>query len=77
VSSGGIQSAFDIAVSLALGADICAAARPLLTILKDRGQSALETTLLEWQQTIKKIMFLVGAKDIPCFQRTKHLVKNI
>ncbi len=76
VSSGGIQSAKDIAISLALGADMCAAARPLLTILKERGQRALEDTLLEWQNTIRKIMFLVGAKNISCFQRTKHLVKN-
>lgn len=76
ISSGGINSAIDIAISLAIGADICASARPMITILKQQGQYALEETLLDWQEILKKIMFLVGANNIRSLQNTTHIKKN-
>lgn len=76
ISSGGINSAIDIAISLAIGADICASARPMITILKQQGLYALEETLLDWQEILKKIMFLVGANNIRSLQNTTHIKKK-
>jgi len=76
VSSGGITSGIDMACSLALGADICSSARPLLTSLVNEGEKGLENTINTWVETLKKIMFLIGAHDIHSLQRTHNFVKK-
>lgn len=61
VSSGGITSAMETALSIALGADLCASARPLLTALITGGQKNLYTVLDNWKLDLRRIQFLVGA----------------
>ncbi|MBS1537443.1 MAG: type 2 isopentenyl-diphosphate Delta-isomerase [Bacteroidetes bacterium] len=69
VSSGGIQSAMEIALSLALGADFCASARPMLKALFTGGQNELSAQLNQLQLDLKRIMFLVGAVQIKQLQQ--------
>ena len=76
VASGGISSGIDIACSLALGADICSSARPLLTPLLQEGEKALENVIMTWNEALKKIMFLIGAHNIHSLQRTPNFVKK-
>ncbi len=64
ISSGGIQSGFDVAKSLALGADIAAAARPFLKKLIDEGQAALREQVLSWQRQLRAQMFVCGAAEL-------------
>lgn len=61
ISSGGISTAMEIALSLALGADFCASARPLLTALITGGQKQLHDVLGALQLDLRRIQFLVGA----------------
>ena len=61
VSSGGILTAMEIALSIALGADFCASARSMLKALFSGGQKELSTLLNQLQLDLKRIMFLVGA----------------
>lgn len=64
VSSGGISGAFHIAKSIALGADLTASARPLLTVLMKEGKEGLINLISQWQNDVKRIMFLTGSKNI-------------
>lgn len=71
VSSGGITSGLDVAKSLALGADMAAAARVLLQVLMEEGQTALADTLQGWQYQVRAVMFLTGSASIDALQRAE------
>lgn len=64
IASGGIVGPHDIAISIALGADITASARRLLKILVDQGQDALRETLERWRYQLRGMMFLTGSGTI-------------
>lgn len=70
VASGGIVSGIDIAKSLALGADMAAAARVLLQVLQEQGQEKLQTVLLGWKYQLQSVMFLTGAASV---QKLHHV----
>lgn len=63
ISSGGITSAQDIALSLAFGADCTGMARPVLQRLMKSGQQGLVSMLHSIELDLRRIMFLVGAQD--------------
>jgi isopentenyl-diphosphate delta-isomerase len=75
VASGGISSARDVTIAIALGAHMVGSARPLLTRLIDGGQDALRTTLAAWRRHLRGAMFLVGATDIDAL-RTRPLIER-
>ncbi|MEM6790861.1 MAG: type 2 isopentenyl-diphosphate Delta-isomerase [Myxococcota bacterium] len=63
VASGGIRTGMDIAVALALGADVAALARPLLEAAdesEDRAVALLETLIYE----LRVICFCTGSPDV-------------
>lgn len=64
IASGGIASARDIAVAVALGADFTGAARPLLKMLLDNGQRALHEEISRWRDALRGIMFLTGSATV-------------
>ncbi|MEZ4442277.1 MAG: type 2 isopentenyl-diphosphate Delta-isomerase [Polyangiaceae bacterium] len=69
VASGGIRTGMDIAVALALGADVGALARPLLEAANQSEEllsRAIETLIYE----LKVICFCAGAKDIASLKAT-------
>jgi isopentenyl-diphosphate delta-isomerase len=58
----------DLAKSLALGADMVGAARPLLWTLRNGGKKALSKLLDDWERELRGIMFLTGARTIEAFR---------
>ncbi|MBK9247292.1 MAG: type 2 isopentenyl-diphosphate Delta-isomerase [Ignavibacteria bacterium] len=75
ISSGGIHSANDIALSIAFGADCIAMARPLLQTLIQSGQLGLEKKLNSLSLDLRRIMFLIGAPDCKSI-RSAEVVKK-
>jgi isopentenyl-diphosphate delta-isomerase len=69
IASGGITDGVMIAKSLALGADLAGAARPLLTALRDGGVEHLRNRLCGWKRDLVGVMFLTGATDIEQLRR--------
>ncbi|MBM4375590.1 MAG: type 2 isopentenyl-diphosphate Delta-isomerase [Deltaproteobacteria bacterium] len=72
VASGGVRTGMDVAVALALGADLVALARPLLEAAEDSEAScvrALETLLHE----LRVIAFCAGAKDLRALRQSRLL----
>lgn len=70
IASGGIQGGMHIAKSIALGADLAAAARPVLQALHEGGQKRLRKLFETWSKELKGVMFLVGAQTIAHLQKT-------
>jgi isopentenyl-diphosphate delta-isomerase len=64
IGSGGLAGGFDIAKSLALGADITASARIILQELNKAGVEGVVNLINDWFNTVRKIMFLTGSASI-------------
>jgi isopentenyl-diphosphate delta-isomerase len=71
IASGGIANGVHIAKSLALGADLAAAARPVLQALHKRGRRGVLDLVRLWQRELKGCMFLVGAATVAQLQQVK------
>lgn len=76
IASGGIASARDIAVAIALGADFTGAARPLLKMLLESGQNALQEEISRWRDTLRGIMFLTGSASVGQLAQAPLLRRN-
>ncbi len=74
IGSGGINSAFDAAKALALGADIAASARIILQTLDKSGTDGVISLITGWFETIKKIMFLTGSKNLYEFRQKNNII---
>jgi len=68
IGSGGLRSGADAAKCIALGADLTASARPLLSALHHGGTRALRTLLHDWADELRGIMFLTGSATIADLQ---------
>ena len=64
IGSGGIASARDATIAIALGAHMVGAARPLLKTLVDDGQQALADLLERWSRSMRTAMFLTGSATV-------------
>jgi isopentenyl-diphosphate delta-isomerase len=69
IASGGITSGLDAAKSIALGADIVSAARPLLLALHRGGKRGLKDLLASWGTQLRGAMFLTGSATIADLQK--------
>lgn len=76
VASGGISNGFDCATSIAMGADMTAAARPLLKVLKEHGPKRLRKKIEQWIAECKAVMFLTGAVSVKELQYSPALRKK-
>jgi len=74
IGSGGINSAFDAAKALALGADIAASARIILQALDQNGVDGVIKMITSWFGVVRKIMFLTGSKDLHEFRNKNNLI---
>lgn len=74
IGSGGINSAFDTAKALALGVDLAASARTVLQTLDKNGADGVVNMIKEWFETVKKIMFLTGSKNLREFKNRNNLI---
>ncbi len=75
VASGGIASGMDVARCLALGADLAASARPMLSALHARGPAGLQAMITQWITDLRSVMFLTGARTLADLQ-TRPLVRK-
>jgi isopentenyl-diphosphate Delta-isomerase len=64
ISSGGINNGIDIAKSIALGADMAASARSILTRLLKDGIDETTNMIINWFITVRKIMYLTGCTKL-------------
>lgn len=71
ISSGGINEGSEIAKSLALGADLCASARPLLNAVVKNNIDGAANLIESWFGTVKNIMYLTGCGNIKQLQKQK------
>ena len=71
ISSGGIRNGVDVAKSIALGADICAAAQPFLKALDKGGVKGLVKEFDLWIEELKGVMFLTGSKNLNQLRKVK------
>jgi isopentenyl-diphosphate Delta-isomerase len=68
IGSGGISSGLDAAKCIALGADLAASARPMLTALHSGGTRALQSLLSSWAKELRAVMFLTGSRTVADLQ---------
>ena len=76
IASGGISNGFDIAKALALGADITASAKTVLKFLDKKGIDKTIQLIIDWHETLKKIMFLTGAQNLKQLNHKKLIKVN-
>ncbi|HYF04403.1 MAG TPA: type 2 isopentenyl-diphosphate Delta-isomerase [Patescibacteria group bacterium] len=69
IASGGVSSGVDMAKSIALGADLAAAARIFLKTFMDSGADALHRQIALWQKQFRYVMFLTGSADITALKK--------
>lgn len=78
IASGGIASGLDVAKSIALGADLAGAARPMLKALEHGGRKGLLAEIDAWSGELRGAMFLTGSRTLkdlqtrPLVPRTDH-----
>ncbi len=75
IGSGGINSAFDAAKALALGADHIASARTILQTLQKDGIEGTIALIKGWFDIIRKIMYLTGCDSLDKFDE-RVLIKK-
>lgn len=63
IASGGIRSGIDVAMAIALGADLAAAAGSMLRSAAE-GEATLDSAVTEITDTLRITMFCVGAADL-------------
>ncbi len=76
IGSGGINSAFETAKALALGADIAGSARIILQTLDSRGEVGVVNLIEDWFEIIRKIMFLTGSASLEDFRKNKLIMRG-
>jgi isopentenyl-diphosphate delta-isomerase len=77
IASGGIVTGVEMAKALALGANVCAAAKPMLkAAFAENGAANVAKLIGQWQNELKAVMFLIGAKTISDLHRTKCICKT-
>ncbi|HEX9251403.1 MAG TPA: type 2 isopentenyl-diphosphate Delta-isomerase [Ignavibacteriaceae bacterium] len=76
IGSGGINSADDLSMAFALGADVVASARVILQTLMKNGDEAVIILILNWFEYLKKVMFLTGSKNLSELQNKKIIKKE-
>jgi isopentenyl-diphosphate Delta-isomerase len=75
IASGGIDGGIAAAKALALGADLCGAAQPLLKALSIGRKPGLTALLRDWREELRTVLFLTGCRDIGGLRRPGVLRK--
>lgn len=77
IASGGIEDGATVAKALALGAELCGAALPLLKVLMEKKVEGLISLLRLWREELKTAMFLTGSRRIQDLRRKEVIEKKI
>ncbi len=70
IASGGLSTGLEAAKCIALGADLAASARPMLTALAAGGPRGLDAFLNGWAFQLRGAMLLTGSRTLRDLQRT-------
>lgn len=76
IASGGLRGGMDVAVALALGADLAGAAGPFLRAAASGGTDAVVALAREWIDVVRLAMFCTGSRDLPAFRSTPRLMRG-
>lgn len=76
IASGGIEDGVAVAKALALGAELCGAALPLLKALMENRMEGLLSLLQLWREELKMVMFLTGSRRIQDLSREGVIKKR-
>ncbi len=76
IGSGGITDGFEAAKAIALGADITAAARPVLQTVVANGTKGVVEQIELWMETVRKILFLTGSGNLAELRQNKIIKKE-
>jgi isopentenyl-diphosphate delta-isomerase len=69
IASGGIANGIDAAKCIALGADLVASARPVLSALHHLKKNGMRSLLQGWSRDFRGVMFLTGSRTLADLQR--------
>lgn len=75
ISSGGIRNGYEIAKSIALGADLVGLAKPFAMAVF-QGEKALDNLIDKLIIELKMTMLLVGASNIEELKKSKYLIRG-
>jgi isopentenyl-diphosphate delta-isomerase len=75
MASGGVANGLDIGKSIAFGADLSCAARPMLKALETGGKEFLLATISQWEHQLKGAMFLTGSRTIQELQQQQLVLR--
>jgi len=64
IASGGIRSGEEIAMALAFGARLAAAAAPFYLIWEAEGESGLSRLIAKWYEELKRTLYFAGISNI-------------
>ena len=76
IAGGGIQTGLDMARSIALGADLCSLARPVLLAWKKGGPDAAETFLNRLIAELRAVLLLTGCRDLASLRRAPRVMRG-
>jgi isopentenyl-diphosphate delta-isomerase len=64
IASGGITTGLDMARAIAIGADLCGLARPMLLAWEHGGEDGCRRYAAQLEYELKSVMLLTGSRDI-------------
>ncbi len=76
LASVGLYSGLDVAKSIAFGADLAGAARPMLKALESGGTKKLKLQIEHWEMELRGAMFLTGTRTIQELQQQQLVLKG-
>jgi isopentenyl-diphosphate delta-isomerase len=76
IASGGIRDGVTIAKALALGAELCGSALPLLKVLHEKQVEGLISEIRYWHEALKMVLFLTGSRTIDDLRRDRIIVRK-
>lgn len=75
IASGGISCGNEVAIAIALGAELAGAARPVLKAVLSGGPDAAISLLETWALDLRRMMFLTGADSLSKLKQVKVLLR--
>lgn len=77
IASGGIRNGIDMAKAIALGAELCGAAFPMLKAIGIKPKAEpLYRLIQEWKEEFRMVLFLTGSRSVDQLHRKGILIKE-
>jgi isopentenyl-diphosphate Delta-isomerase len=76
VAGGGIKNGLDAARALALGANLCSLARPVLVAWRDGGTDGAERFISDLIAELRALLLLCGCRDLAALRRAPRVLSG-